>query len=522
MTIIYVGQNSSGWKTYDTTNNTFSTTSTAPTQSDIDLALATLTFVEKSPGSGQYRYVVATTSRDVFLDASLPTTPVPITPAVPVSSAPANPPSESVSSVTSSPINRIVSGAGALVPSISLPRVTIKGSRAQAQNPKLSNYIANLKSNGIPVLSHFFVQIMGIQSREVWMMCEQAMLPGMNIMTSEQRTYGELRESAFGVNYPALNLGILLDNTMNGKKLFEDWANREYNRETRTAGYYDDYVESVKVYQTDASNNVVYAVEFVESYPKTISDISLSYDSKDVLRVNFSLVYRRWIEIDYTGNPIKSRGFNPNADFTNRELRDLKRRNALPPYSRVQGSDLYDVGPAIIIAGNDLSILCGVSSSQVAGAANGAGLFSLANGFSSLTNSIRFLGGGVSSLGSNLTAFMGPISAISSATTAVAGSLGSINSLLGAVGLGNPLGQQVNNLIKISGQLGQVAGLKGVPGLIGNIGSNLTAVAGTFTNLSSSIATIPGGTSNLGNSFTNLGSVMGNQSSNLISAMSRL
>lgn len=522
MTTIYVGQGLNGWKLYDTTTYALSRTATPPTQSDIDLALATLTFIDQSPGSGQYHYVVSATGRDVYLDAALLTTTAPTIQTVPVSSAPATPPSELISSVVSTPIKNIVSGAGALVPTISLPRVTIKGSRTQAQNPKLSNYIANLKSNGIPVSSHFFVQIMGIQSREVWMMCEQAILPGLNIMTSEQRTYGELREAAFGVNYPALNLGILLDNTMGGKKLFEDWANRAYNRKTRTAGYYDDYVSSVKVYQTDAANNVVYAVEFIESYPKTISDISLSYDSKDVLRMNVSLVYRNWIEIDFAGNPIKPRGYNPDVDFTSKELRDLKRRNPLPPYGRVQGSDLYDVGPAIIQVGNDLSILCGVSSSQVAGAANGAGLFSLAGGFSSLTNSIRFLGGGVSSLGSNLTAFMGPVSAISSATTAVAGSLGSINSLLGSLGMGNPLGQQVNNLIKISGQLGQVAGLKGVPGLIGNVGSNLTAVAGTFTNLSSSIATIPGGTSNLGNSFTNLGSVMGEQSSNLISVVGRI
>jgi hypothetical protein len=394
---------------------------------------------------------------------------------------------------------------------------------AKKQNPGLSNFIANLKSRGLPTASHYYVQIMGIKSREVWMMCEQAILPGVNVMTAEIRTYGELRESPYGVTYQPANLTFLLDNSMDGKRLFEDWSNRIFNRATRTAGYYDDYIGSVRIFQTDADSNVVYGVELKEAFPKTIQDINLGYENKELLKLNVSMAFKYWVEIDYLGKTLKSAEEKAiEIEKTEKLKKDMNRKFSVPTEQTVPKGADYDVGNSLVKSGEALTSMTGVASSQVAAAAVAAGQGGLAGAFSSLTNTIGQLGGGVAALGQGLTNVMAPVSQLGQAAAGVAGSLGAINGLLGGLGMGSPLTKAIGQFTKLGGQFGQIAGMNGLPSLINNTGSSLTGLAGTFNTLGDTFSKAPGNLSSLSKSVTNLGGILTGNGSQIINAASKM
>lgn len=396
--------------------------------------------------------------------------------------------------------------------------------KVKKQHPTLTNFIANLKGRGIPSAAHYYVQIIGIQSREVWMMCEQAMLPGLNIMTAEVRTYGEIRESPYGITYQPVNLTFLLDNTMDGKRLFEDWSNKIFNRNTRTAGYYDNYVGTVKIYQTDADGNIIYAVELREAFPKTIQDVQLGYENKELLKLNVAMAFKYWVEVDHLGNEISTVPVNKQTyDGTERLKNDLLRKGIkIPNEMKVSKIDNYDVADALIKAGESLTAQAGVASSLVGSAAVQSGQPGLANAFSGLTNTIGQFGAGMVNLGANLTNVMTPISQLGQASAAISGSLGSINSILSALGLGSPLSKTMGEFTKLGGQFGQLAGLKGLPQLLGNAGSSFAGLAGVFGGLSSAVNTIPNSTKALGTSVGNLGSVLSTQSTQINNAASKM
>lgn len=378
-------------------------------------------------------------------------------------------------------------------------------------NPTLGQFIANLKQIGLPSTSYFAVEILGVRSQPVWMMCEATSLPGLTLMTSEARTYGEVRESPYGIIYPPIDLTILLDNTMDGKKLFEDWSNRVFNRKTKTQGYYNEFTSEIKIFALNRNNEPIYGVMLKECFPKNIGDIRMDYSHKDLMRLPVSITYRYWVELDKDGDEI-SRSTGKIDNFLDTPTDILIPDNRTPP----SWTD-YATGPMLQTAGIDLSSQLGVASVLTGQAWNsssigGTGMSGL---FNSLSNGVSAFGGGMTSLGSNLTAVLGPVSSMGTAASSIASTLSSMDAALRPLGLGSPFSKISSELISISGKFGQVSGLNGVPSLIGAVGGNMSGTASAFSNLGTQLTNWPGSTKSLVTNLGNLGNMFSNQSNNL-------
>lgn len=161
-------------------------------------------------------------------------------------------------------------------------------------------FIANLKAVGLPTASRFYV-IIPLATDTVCMMVDQCTLPGLTLMTTEMRTFGEVREAPYGITYPPVQISAIVDNNSESKLFFDNWANQVFDRETRTSGYYKDFIKDIDIVLTDKGDTPIYKVKLYEAYPKTVSDIQLDYSNKDIIRLQVSLAYRYWKRVELTG-----------------------------------------------------------------------------------------------------------------------------------------------------------------------------------------------------------------------------
>jgi hypothetical protein len=161
----------------------------------------------------------------------------------------------------------------------------------------LKDFIANVKKSSLARTNRFTVMI-GSSAAEsetgriVQLFCEQAALPSISFASQPVRTFGDQREVVYDRNFELLNLTFLVDREMKVKDYFDQWCNRIVKPDTRTNGYYDDYVQKIEIYVQDTKDNNTYKCTVYEAYPKTVSAVTLDNNSKDVMKLQVSFAYR--------------------------------------------------------------------------------------------------------------------------------------------------------------------------------------------------------------------------------------
>lgn len=167
--------------------------------------------------------------------------------------------------------------------------------------PDLNSFIAHLKSTGLAVSQHFIVHIPDFGSEIDQVMCEATSLPGMQLMSTEIRTAGEYTAMPHAPMFAQQQLTFISDGTLNIRKNLEKWFNQVYNVETRSLGYYDDYVRDVTIFVTNKEDKVIYACVLREAWIQSISDSQLSYADGNVIRIPVTLTYKWWDQLKTTG-----------------------------------------------------------------------------------------------------------------------------------------------------------------------------------------------------------------------------
>jgi hypothetical protein len=396
---------------------------------------------------------------------------------------------------------------------------------------KLSEFIAFVKDNGFLVSSHFNVIIGGppsgeINTRDVMMLCESTNLPGLNIFTNELRIFGESRHAAYSMSYSDISMTFLVDRDMKVRQYFEDWTNQIFNRSTRELGYYNDFVKNIEIYVTDKEGKVVHGVKLYECYPKTIGDVPLDYNSKDIIRLPVTFHYKYWENI-YAGNFDNRKntvynltGTGPNMD---RDVLSefLEASGNAPNESnsatyRLVGSIYTPIGVSISSElprlSDTASITAGISSLP-------ASISTSMKNLGSFTNN---LGNGIADLGRSINQFTAPVSAIGNAVGGVASTLNQFNSTLNSLGIGTPFDSAINKLNGLSGQISTISSLGGVPSQISSLGATMTGVGGTFNQVAKTMDSIPEATKQFKDSLSKIGSAFSRQGSNLADASSEV
>jgi hypothetical protein len=181
----------------------------------------------------------------------------------------------------------------------------------------LSNFISKVKTGGLARANRFGVLINApfdpsfsdnyadFTSRDLFMYCDNAQIPGLNFATTQARTYGEFREMPYEKLFDVVTLSFYVDNDMKVRRFWESWINKIQDPYSRHVNYYDNYVGTVIVYVYDVNNNNRYAVTLEQAYPKTIAAIQLDSQSRDMMKISVTIQYK-YFRTSFFGEPTES------------------------------------------------------------------------------------------------------------------------------------------------------------------------------------------------------------------------
>jgi hypothetical protein len=143
--------------------------------------------------------------------------------------------------------------------------------------------------------------------QRVLLFCSDTQLPGINVSTTQVRSFGEFREAPYEKLYDNITMTYYVDQAMEVKTLFDSWTLLIQGK-NRKFEYYDNYVTDIQIYVEDARDDSRYAVCLYECYPKSISPISIGYENKDVMKMQVSMNYKWWESYPLPPNPAREPG----------------------------------------------------------------------------------------------------------------------------------------------------------------------------------------------------------------------
>ena len=176
-------------------------------------------------------------------------------------------------------------------------------------NNRQKDFIGEIKTQGIARTNRFTVDFtppkaVPAQTKRMLLFCEKAQLPGINFATTANRTYGETREVVYDRMYEPLTLTFHVDRQMTVKNIFDTWSQYIINPVNRTVGWYSDYVTPMTIRVQDVEDRATYLVQLYETYPKSVSSISLNAeDNADTMRLDVTFQYKYWYAVMLEQDP---------------------------------------------------------------------------------------------------------------------------------------------------------------------------------------------------------------------------
>ena len=192
----------------------------------------------------------------------------------------------------------------------------------------LNEFISKVKSTGLAKTNRYRVTIAtpslmtGLMNsgRLITLFCESTALPGQAIATTEQRIMGETREFPYSKMFDNITLSFYIDNNFEVKGFFDNWLNSVSNTQNKITSYYKDYIAPTVLIEVLPMDSEVstYSITLHEAYPKGISPIQLSADSRDIAKIGVSLNYKY-----YTTSHVASTKYQT-INITNDATQDLQ------------------------------------------------------------------------------------------------------------------------------------------------------------------------------------------------------
>lgn len=165
----------------------------------------------------------------------------------------------------------------------------------------LNSFISEVKTKGLARTNRYEVYLPAalggstdLQTARVF--CDAIQIPGLNIATTQQRIYGEQRELPYERMVDPLNMSFYVDSEMRVKKMFDMWINSVINPLTKVTNYYNNYVHDITINVLPVDeNSPSYSVTLREAYPKSVSPIQMDAASREVMKVNVTLMYKYFV-----------------------------------------------------------------------------------------------------------------------------------------------------------------------------------------------------------------------------------
>lgn len=211
-----------------------------------------------------------------------------------------------VNQATSFATKTVTSKLGGLVGGV-LGGGTNKPTAASTKSPALSDFLVDIQSRGVSHSSLFEVQFsvpLGITKvMQQWrpsfdprilpVRCEMAELPGQQLMTSDNKTYGPTYKMPFQVMYNEMNLSFIVSSNMDERYFFDAWMGL-IKTDSDNYGYYNDFVVPLTITQFDTAGNGVYRVRLINAFPTAVTPLTLNWQDSDVHKLSVTFAYERF------------------------------------------------------------------------------------------------------------------------------------------------------------------------------------------------------------------------------------
>ena len=135
--------------------------------------------------------------------------------------------------------------------------------------------------------------------RQINIHCDSVSMPAHDLQAETVTTFGPPREMVTGHGFPGtISASFYADTFLRERHFLEMWQKMAVNHTTHKAGYYNDYIGKMHIFQL-ASDNVQdhpsYGIEATEVYPATIDAIEYNYgQATTVVKINVQFQYKEW------------------------------------------------------------------------------------------------------------------------------------------------------------------------------------------------------------------------------------
>jgi hypothetical protein len=189
--------------------------------------------------------------------------------------------------------------------------------------------------------------------RQVNIHCDSVSMPGRDLQSTPIKYGTDVeRDMVTGHGFAGnIEATFYADKYMRERQFMEYWQNLAVDPITHTAGYYDDYVGKMHIYQLGSDSEVnrdmpTYAIEALDVYPTTIGPVEYSYGkSNEIARVTVGFAYKQWRNmgtetqgIDY-GHSMQT--------AANIKARTPGLLDRLPPDLKRAGKDIFQQGRTV-------------------------------------------------------------------------------------------------------------------------------------------------------------------------------
>ena len=191
--------------------------------------------------------------------------------------------------------------------------------------------------------------------RQVNIHCETVNMPGRDLQQQEVQ-YGTdvKRQMVQSHTYEGnTSATFYADKYLRERQFMEFWQNIAVDPVTHTAGYYDDYVGKMHIYQLCADSEKdrdmpTYAIEALDVYPATIGQIEYGYGkANEVARVTVEFAYKSWrnMGLETTTGLDYGHAMQTTANI---KARDRGLFGRLPPSLQRAGKDIFQQGRTVL------------------------------------------------------------------------------------------------------------------------------------------------------------------------------
>lgn len=176
-----------------------------------------------------------------------------------------------------------------------------------ATNFTLNNFISKIRRQDLSRASRFECIVTapaGIElsgSRTISLLCEEALIPGLQSTYAPVRFGNWLEPRVSGVEYFIDNatLTFYLDNEQDVRTYLEDWIFKsQADPISKEVGFYNDYVGEVIIHALDRTDRIKGSWKLVEAFPRIINLTPLAMANDTPNRVSVIFSYKYWERYD--------------------------------------------------------------------------------------------------------------------------------------------------------------------------------------------------------------------------------